>query len=126
MDTTPSMNLNKEYYIKAITHFDSENFFVFLSNPRNESNREFVVEVENEIKQYTGNYIFMQNEKYDNYVMMLAMIRMDGAIIANSAYSWWIAYLMDNYRNKTVVIPRIWYNNDIVQVDKKLDHWVFP
>ena len=117
--------MKKEYYSKAIKHFDHDNFFVFLSNAREQSNKEFVADVENEIKQYTGNYMFIQNEKYENYVMMLAMIQMDGAIIANSAYSWWIAYLMDNYKNKTVVIPRIWYNNDIVQVDKKLSHWVF-
>ena len=126
MDNVTSINLSKEYYAKAIRHFDSDNFFVFLSNNHHEPKNEFIIEVENEVKKFTGNYVFIQNEKYENYVMMLAMIQMDGAIIANSAYSWWIAYLMDNHRNKTVVIPRIWYNNSITQIDKKLDHWRFP
>jgi hypothetical protein len=47
MDTTPSMNLKKEYYTKAIKHFDHDNFFVFLSNAREQSNKEFVADVEN-------------------------------------------------------------------------------
>lgn len=125
METIKSKNLSKYYYSQAIKHFDKNNFFVFLTNPHQESDNNFIKEVENEIKQYTGNYIFIQNHKYENYVIMLAMIQMDGAIIANSAYSWWIAYLMDNHRNKTVVLPSIWYENDFVQIDKKLDHWLF-
>jgi hypothetical protein len=49
MESTPSMNLKKEYYSKVIKHFDHDNFFVFLSNAREQSNKEFVTEVENEI-----------------------------------------------------------------------------
>lgn len=124
LETTKSINLSKDYYAKAIKKFDSENFFIFFHNSQEQSDNEFVEEVEKEIKQYTNNYIFVQNIKFENYVIMLAMIQMDGAIIANSAYSWWIAYLMDNHKNKTVVLPSIWYANNVTEYHKKLNHWI--
>jgi hypothetical protein len=35
-----------------------------------------------------------------------------------------IAYLMDNYKNKTVVLPSIWYTNNVTEYHKKLNHWI--
>ena len=57
---------------------------------------------------------------------MLLMSKMDGAIIANSTFSAWGAYLMDFYRCKTIVCPKYWFAEwDIHRLDCVEKHWNF-
>jgi len=62
----------------------------------------------------------------DDHIELLLMSKMDGAIIANSTFSAWGAYLMDYYRCKTVVCPKYWFAEwDIHRFDCLEKHWNF-
>ena len=54
------------------------------------------------------------------------MSKMDGAIISNSTFSLWGAYLMDYYRCKKIVCPKYFFNEwDIHRYDFFEKHWIF-
>jgi hypothetical protein len=98
--------LSFDYYRKAFAEFDQENtcFVVFSDDPEN-TQKEFDKEFPNVTKVYTHDDHSVSND----YIDLLLMSKMDGAIIANSTFSCWGAYLMDFHRTKTVVAPKYWF-----------------
>lgn len=92
--------LDMSYYNKALEYFDADKttFVVFSDDPEDTA----------------GEFSHLPHVEYvkdEDYIELLLMSRMDGAIIANSSFSWWGAYLMDKDRTKTVVCPERWYND---------------
>jgi hypothetical protein len=45
------------------------------------------------------------------------MASLDGGIIANSAFSWWGAYIQGHSRKGTIIAPRVWLRNGADQSD---------
>lgn len=45
--------------------------------------------------------------KFEDYEELMIMSRCRNLIIANSTFSWWAAWL-NSYKNKIVIMPRIW------------------
>lgn len=109
--------LSLKYYRKAFAEFDAQNTcFVIFSDEVEDTKQEFNEEFPNVTKHY------VENQK--DYIELLLMSRMDGAIIANSTFSCWAAYLMDFDRNKKVVSPKYWYSEwNIHRLDFLEKHW---
>lgn len=106
--------LPTSYYLEAFKYFDDECVFVIFSDNQFETLNKF-----SNIK----------NTEYivdEDYIELLLMSKMDGAIISNSLFSLWGAYLMDNCKCKTVVCPKYWYQEwDIHRLDYFHKHWKF-
>lgn len=124
-------NLSTEYYEKAIDYIrqrvEGVKFFVFSDDPgwcRYRYNHpEFIVVEHN----YPGNGQRPGQEHEDLFLMGQA----DHAIVANSAFSWWAAWLGDKHRlnsvirsarpHRIVIAPKQWFadpnmqDNDIVE-----------
>jgi len=103
------------YYKEALKHFDQNEcvFIVFSDVPSN----------------LFHEFSFLKHKEFINeedYIELLLMCKMDGAIIANSTFSAWGAYLMDYYRCKTIVCPKYWFAEwDIHRFDCMEKHWIF-
>jgi hypothetical protein len=107
--------LPMDYYKEALKHFNQDEcvFFIFCEEQISTleefdflKNKEFIIE--------------------DDYIELLLMSKMDGAIIANSTFSLWGAYLMDYYRCKKIVCPKYFFAEwDIHRYDCFEKHWVF-
>lgn len=96
------LNINLEYYIKAIEHFDINNtLFIFFSD-----DIEWVKE--QEIFNYLPNKIYCEdiNEEYNFWLMSDC----NHNIIANSSFSLWASYLNSN-PDKKVISPNRWFGN---------------
>jgi len=58
---------------------------------------------------------------------------MDGAIIANSSFSWWGAYLMETRKelkennSPFIISPKIWFTNNFENNDRNVErhNWKF-
>ena len=102
------------YYVDSLKYFDENEctFIIFSDN----------IEAFSE-------FSFLKNKEYINeedHIELLLMSKMDGAIIANSTFSAWGAYLMDYYRCKTIVCPKYWFSEwDIHRFDCLEKHWIF-
>jgi hypothetical protein len=107
--------LPMNYYKEALKNFDqNECAFIIFSDVPNQCKDEF---------SFIKNKEIIQEE---DYIELLLMSKMDGAIIANSTFSAWGAYLMDYYRCKTVVCPKYWFTEwDIHRFDCMEKHWIF-
>ena len=103
------------YYKEALTHFNQdETVFIIFSYEHNESINEF---------NFLKHKEFIQD---DDYIELLLMSKMDGAIIANSTFSLWGAYLMDYHRCKKIICPKYWFSEwDIHRFDYFQKHWIF-
>ena len=103
------------YYKEALTHF-------------NEDECIFIIFSDNQINSF-DEFDFLKYKEFiidEDYIELLLMSKMDGAIIANSTFSLWGAYLMDYYRCKQVVCPKYWFAEwDIHRFDCFEKHWTF-
>jgi hypothetical protein len=96
-----------EYYYKAIEeiklNIDSPFFFIFTDD---------IPWAKNHIKFPEPN-IFISNEENKPYEEIILMSYCKNNIIANSTFSWWGAWLNNN-KNKIVIAPKKWFNNDSI------------
>jgi hypothetical protein len=69
-----------------------------------------------------------------DYIELMVMSEMDGAIIANSSFSWWGAYLMEAKKelqkreeSPFIVSPKKWITNVNTQNDRNVErhNWKF-
>jgi len=108
--------LSMEYYNKALSHFNQDECaFMILSD---------------EIETTKIDFKFLKHKEYisleEDYLEFMLMTRMDGAIIANSTFSLWAAYLMDYHRKKKIVCPKYFFREwDIHRLDFFEKHWIF-
>ena len=107
-----------EYYKKAVAilkeKYENLEFFVFSDDPE-WVKQNFIIDANFIIVSSTEN----SNGLQDMYLMTLCK----HAIIANSTYSWWAAWLINN-DNKTVIAPLKWYNNSIDTADLFPNSWI--
>jgi hypothetical protein len=97
--------LEKEYYIRAVQyikeHVKNPTFFVFSDADEDYIKNNFKIGCEYE---YVGTHNADTNQSFrDMHLMSLCQ----HAIIANSSFSWWGAWLMKN-KNKVVCMPTPW------------------
>lgn len=86
----------KEYYEQAVRQFEGKQFVVFSDD------------IERAKKVLPSEFIFQKgSEMWDFYIMT----KCDGAIISNSTFAWWAAWL----QNKKTVIPKNWFTKEAVQ-----------
>ena len=68
-----------------------------------------------------------------DYVELMIMSELDGAIIANSSFSWWGAYLLEAKKelasksSPLIIAPKMWFTNNYDQNDRNVerDNWMF-
>jgi hypothetical protein len=120
-------NLPFEYYKKAIDNHKEKNNCLFVI---------FSDDMEHCKEQFSS--FLDKNEVYycktsKDYVELVIMSELDGAIIANSSFSWWGAYLMEakkelaNKESPFIISPRMWFTNNHEQNDRNIDkdNWMF-
>ncbi len=89
----------RDYFEKAMEYFPNDALFVVFSNQ--------MKECKNLLSAIPKNLRFIEGEDHfcDLYLMSLCK----HAIIANSSFSWWGAYLNRNPA-KQVIAPKLWFN----------------
>jgi hypothetical protein len=95
----PTQNI--EYYNKAVGYIGENKHYLIFSD-----DIEWCKNNLNFIKNKT--FIFGNSDFQDLYLMSLCK----NNIIANSTFSWWGAWL-NNYKNKVVVAPELWFGNEV-------------
>ena len=120
-------NLPMEYYKKAIeTHKEKDDcMFVIFSDDMDYCKEQF------------GSLLSKDEVYYcktsKDYVELIIMSEMDGAIIANSSFSWWGAYLMEAKKelahkdSPLIISPRMWFTDNHEQNDRNVEraNWMF-
>jgi hypothetical protein len=98
-----------DYYRKAVEYIkskvDNPTFFVFCAEDVDYIKNEFDIGVEYKL---IGEKNKTQENFYENMRLMKACKH---AIIANSSYSWWAAWL-NECEDKIIIAPTPWLNND--------------
>jgi len=120
-------NLPMEYYKKAIeTYKEKHNcLFVIFSDDMDYCKEQFSLLLSKDETYYC--------KTSKDYVELMIMSDLDGAIIANSSFSWWGAYLMEakkelvNKESPLIISPRMWFTNKHEQNDRNVDrdNWMF-
>lgn len=102
------MDISSDYYKKAVKYIieriKNPKFFVFCAEDIEYVKNKFDIGCEFELVGETNN---TRENFYENMRMMMACKH---AIVANSSYSWWAAYLSD-FDGKIVTAPTPWINN---------------
>jgi len=96
--------MEMEWYKRALQHFNEDDLFLIFSD---------------DIEWCRQNFSFLKHKQYVSnvdYIDLFLMSKCDGAIIPNSTFSWWGAYLG---KEKKVVCPDIWMKNNISQRDMR-------
>ena len=108
---------SQDYYRKSIGFF-CEKFedctFVFFSDDMKWVKENFNME---------GSIYIDNNSRENSYLDMFLMSNCKHNIIANSTFSWWGAFLNQN-KNKIVIMPSRWYNNDVNNFNLFIDDWI--
>lgn len=95
------LNLDINYYIRALEYFDKTNsIFIFFSDD--------IEWVKSQNFDILKNKIYIE-EPSDEYNLWL-MSKCDHNIIANSSFSLWASYLNENL-NKKVICPNKWFGS---------------
>lgn len=112
------MDISSDYYKNAVKYIaertENPHFFVFCAEDVNYVKNEFDIGFDFELVGETNN---TRDNFYENMRMMMAC---QHAIIANSSYSWWAAYLSD-CEGKIVIAPSPWLNG---QDEVICNNWV--
>ena len=102
--------LGLDYYNKGIefmkNNFSNVKFFVF-SNDIEWCKKNF---------ERSNDFIYVGNNKLEDYHDFSLIKFCKHNIIANSTFSWWGAYLNNN-QNKIVIMPKNWYGSKLLQKD---------
>jgi hypothetical protein len=107
--------LGREYYVNALKYFSDTNllnFFVITDDSKrlSELNLPFVYEV---IDNFHGEFAYI-----NMYLLTLAK----NIILSNSTFSWWGAYLNDNYN--LVTVPKKWIPDDVYDKIYYPEEWI--
>jgi len=97
-------NLELDYYRKAISAIDPKKVIVF-SDDIMWCKQTFI----NEIINHSLNIVFANEFSYDDVTDLLLMSKCRNAIIANSSFSWWGAYLGPHQNGGKIVAPLNWF-----------------
>lgn len=92
-----------DYYEKAIELFPGDNFLVFSDDPEYCKGK------------WGNDKRFQVMEKGDEIEDFNLMASCKHNIIANSSYSWWVAYLNPNH-GKKIIAPKKWFSDEIKRV----------
>ncbi len=102
-------SISLEYYKKAVQyikeHVENPTFFVFCAEDTEYIKNEFDIGVDFKL---IGEKNKTRETFFENMRLMKACKH---AIIANSSYSWWAAWLND-YKEKIVIAPSPWMNDN--------------
>lgn len=88
----------KDYYDRALSHFDSDRTVVVFSDDPAWCNEQFVDDR------------FLISEGGDNVADLCMMSLCHDFIIANSSFSWWGSWLSVN-SDKTIIAPNRWFGD---------------
>lgn len=107
------------YYTKAINLLNSKykNLkLIFFSDDINWVKQNFSY----------NNVLYIDNisNKNKELIEIYLMSQCKHAIIANSSFSWWGAYLNENAYTNTTIAPKNWLNNEVSTSDLLLNHWI--
>ena len=112
------LELELTYYQKAIdymqTHLKNPKFYVFGTDCEDWIKKEFKIKPK---FKFIGNHNVKNGEDWKDLKLMQECKH---AILANSAFGWWAAYLSD-YEGKIVIAPTPWIENEDGII---CDNWV--
>tara|TARA_R110000751_G_scaffold273984_2_gene374844 strand:+ start:1562 stop:2335 length:774 start_codon:yes stop_codon:yes gene_type:complete len=102
-----------KYYNQAIQHFSRDSVFLVFSDDIKWCKSIFKGDA----------FIFVENN--EDYVDLYLISLCKHAIIANSSFGWWGAWLNNN-KNKMIIAPQTWFGNSAQHNTKDLycDGWV--
>lgn len=101
-----------EWYKRALQHFDlDKDLFLIFSE---------------DIEWCKHNFSFIKNKRFVHgdvdYIDMFMMSKCDGAIVPNSTFSWWGAYLG---KEKKVVCVDPWFRDNMSQKEMRIENnWI--
>lgn len=122
-------NIPIEYYFKAIEEHKNKYdcYFVIFSDD--------IIYCKERFSEFLDKNEVYYSKLNTDYVELMLMSEMDGAIIANSSFSWWGAYLMEIKKESAskespfIVAPKKWFTtvNENEQNDRNIErhNWKF-
>lgn len=91
-------SLTRDYYDQAMDIFDDEALFIIFSDDLNYAKNLF--------EGLNRPHIYIEKNEYIHDFFLMSMMK--HAIIANSSFSWWAAYLNKNPA-KVIIAPKKWF-----------------
>lgn len=108
----------KQYYVQAIKEMlkvvENPVFYVCSNDIR-------WVKQNLDFSEYN---VIYENEEYEPHIKLEIMKNCKHFIISNSTFSWWAQYLGED-KNKIVVAPKKWYNNDFESPLLTDKEWIY-
>lgn len=120
-------NLTRQYYEQAIQsilqrHHGSSVTWVVFSDDLEWCRANVMDWFPKDPVDPTPNVIFMDDV---DYRVLYIMKEMDAYILANSSFSWMVAYLGDPKKSKYVVCPKQWFQLTSIRWEKiYMPHWI--
>lgn len=108
-------NLNINYYVEALKHFNNNLPVVIFSD-----DPEWCIQQD----LFRKNYRFIVSGLKDPYLDLCAMSMCDYHIIANSSFSWWGSWLANS---KKTIAPKQWFSGNYKDWNTKdlyLNNWI--
>jgi hypothetical protein len=92
-------------YIKSLIDINSINFYIISDDIEKAKQKEYLQLLP------SNNIIYIDNKEYDEFKTFELCKNCSGAIIGNSTFAWWLAYII-NCPNKIVVCPSKFINSN--------------